>query len=125
MLIPIREGQPPVAAAGNDQTVQEGDIVTFNGLGSSDNFAVVNYTWSFTYDGSPVHLYGASPSFQFLIAGTYVVTLNASDQAGNTGTDTVVVTVEILIPEFPTLVLPVCGLLAAALVISWRRRRGD
>jgi hypothetical protein len=69
MMIPIRDGQPPVADAGGDATATEGDMVNFNGFGSTDNFAVVNFTWMFTYDGSPVVLYGDSPSFLFLIAG--------------------------------------------------------
>jgi hypothetical protein len=122
MMIPIREGVPPVADAGNDATVTEGDLVMFDGLGSTDNFAVVNYTWTFTYDGSTRTLYGMTPSFVFLIAGTYPVTLNVTDQAGNYNTDTVVITVEVLIPEFPALLLPVCGVLAAAAIISWQRR---
>jgi ABC-type transport system substrate-binding protein/PKD repeat protein len=89
---PVNE--PPVANAGTDKTATVGDEVTFNGAGSSDDVAVVNYTWTFTYDGTPVTLYGVSPKHTFEIAGTYTVTLTVRDAEGETDTDTVVVTVE-------------------------------
>ena len=38
--------QPPVANAGPDQTVNEGDTVTLNGTGSFDsNGEIVSYAW--------------------------------------------------------------------------------
>jgi PKD repeat protein/ABC-type transport system substrate-binding protein len=85
---------PPVANAGTDQTVTVGEEVSFNGAGSSDDVAVVNYTWTFTYDGDPVTLYGVSPDFTFEVEGTYTVTLTVADAEGQTDSDTVVVTVE-------------------------------
>jgi PKD repeat protein/ABC-type transport system substrate-binding protein len=84
----------PVANAGVDQTVTVGDEVSFNGAGSTDDVAVVNYTWTFTYDGETVTLYGVSPEFTFEIVGEYDVTLTVSDAAGETDTDTMTVTVE-------------------------------
>ncbi len=123
MMLAVREVQPPFADAGADTTVTEGDTVYFDGLGSSDNFVVVNYTWNFTYDGSPVLLYGGSPSFVFLIPGTYVVTLNVTDRAGNFDTDVVVITVESVIPEFQTLLLPMTGILAVVVVMRLARTR--
>jgi len=123
MMLAIREVQPPVADAGGDATVTEGDTVYFDGLGSTDNFVVANYTWNLTYDGSTELLYGDSPSFVFLLPGTYVVTLNVTDRAGNYDTDIVVITVETLIPEFRALLLPVIGLLAVISVLRRTRRR--
>ena len=123
MMLAVREVQPPVADAGVDVVVTEGDTVYFNGLGSTDNFVVVNYTWNFTYGGSPVLRYGATPSFEFLIPGTYVVTLNVTDRAGNYDTDVVVVTVETAIPEFQTLLLPMTGILAVVVVMRLARTR--
>ena len=36
----------PVANAGSAQTVNEGDSVTLNGTGSTDNIAIESYGWS-------------------------------------------------------------------------------
>ncbi|MGQ9587657.1 MAG: PKD domain-containing protein [Thermoplasmata archaeon] len=85
--------EAPVANAGSDQTVEAGTMVTFNGAGSTDDVGITNYTWTFTYDGEPKTLYGASPKFLFEIAGTYTVTLTVRDGGGLTDTDTVTITV--------------------------------
>ena len=86
--------EPPVADAGDDQTVSIGDEVTFDGSGSSDDSGIENYTWTFTYDGEEKELYGVSPEFTFDLAGTYTVTLTVEDADGETDTDTVAITVE-------------------------------
>ena len=82
----------PVANAGPDQTVNQADLVTFNGTGSTDNVAVDNYTWNFT-DGVAQTLYGIGPDYTFINASVYIVTLTILDAAGNTHTDTVTITV--------------------------------
>lgn len=83
---------PPVANAGSDMTVNEDAVVTFDGLGSTDNLGVVNYTWTFV-DGSPRSLWGAAPTYVFATPGTYIVTLTVRDANGNVATDTLIVTV--------------------------------
>jgi PKD repeat protein len=91
----VPTNEPPVADAGDDQTVTVGKEVTFVGSGSTDSDGTIaNYTWTFTYDGTPVTLYGVSPKFTFEVAGTYTVTLTVTDDDGDTDTDTVKVTVE-------------------------------
>ncbi len=82
--------EPPVARSGANQTVVEGSEVTFNGSASTDNDAISNYTWKFTYDGDSVTLYGMNPTFVFDISGDYTITLTVSDNAtpANTDTDT-------------------------------------
>ena len=80
--------EDPVADAGADRTVDRGSV-TFDGSGSTDNIAITNYTWTFTYDGSTQTLYGVAPSFEFVILGTYVITLNVTDDYANYDTDTV------------------------------------
>jgi len=82
----------PAASAGPDQTVDEDTLVTFDGSASTDNVAVVNYTWTFT-DGTPKVLYESNPSYVFGTPGVYIVTLTVRDAAGNSGTDTVTITV--------------------------------
>lgn len=41
-----RVNAPPVAVAGNDQSVTEGDTVTLSGLGSSDDMGITTYAWA-------------------------------------------------------------------------------
>ncbi len=83
----------PVANAGDDREVEEGTSVVFDGSASSDNVAVTNYTWTLTYGGETVTLYGVSPSHTFGAEGTYTVTLTVKDAAGNEAVDTMTVTV--------------------------------
>ena len=82
----------PVADAGPDQVVDEDTLVTFDGSGSSDNVGVVNFTWTFI-DGTPQTLWEVAPTYNFGEPGVYVVTLTASDLAGNWNTSTVQITV--------------------------------
>jgi parallel beta-helix repeat protein len=91
----LEANEPPVADAGANQTVTAGDLVTFDGSASTDDSgSIENYTWSFTYDGEAMKLYGVIPKFTFDIAGTYVVTLTVEDADGETDTDTVTITAE-------------------------------
>jgi hypothetical protein len=87
-----QDTEPPTANAGNDQTVDEDSLATFNGSKSSDNFGIVHYEWKFI-DGSPVTLFGVRPTYQFNAPGQFPVTLNVTDIAGNWDTDTMTVTV--------------------------------
>ncbi len=84
----------PVADAGGDRVVDQHENVTFNGSQSGDNVGILTYTWSFTYNGSLVTLYGMEATFKFDIAGTYLVWLNVSDGAFNWHTDNLTVTVQ-------------------------------
>ncbi|HUU07553.1 MAG TPA: PKD domain-containing protein, partial [Thermoplasmata archaeon] len=94
LLVTVSANALPVANAGTDQTVTAGDIVLFDGSDSSDDVAVVNYTWVFTYDGSVKTLYGVSPTFVFEIAGEYDVVLTVRDAASQTASDSVIITIE-------------------------------
>ena len=82
---------PPTADAGEDQTVGVGATVDFDGTNSTDNSAVNNYTWNFSYDGQERILYGFSPNYTFNICGSYIATLNVTDPSGNWGTDAMTV----------------------------------
>ena len=84
----------PVANAGADQIVDQGDVVTFDGSASTDNVAVTNYTWTFVYDDVNQTLDDmVNPTFTFDTVGVYTVTLTVKDAAGLTDTDTVNITV--------------------------------
>ena len=92
--ITVSSSEAPVADAGDDATVTAGEAHTFDGSGSSDDVGVVNYTWTFTYDGSTVTLYGVGPEYTFEEAGEYNVTLTVKDAEDQTDTDSVIITVE-------------------------------
>jgi len=130
MTVTVEDTTPPEADAGPDVSVDEGETVTFDGTGSTDNVGIVNYTWEFTIEGETVTLYGESPSHQFDEAGTYEVTLTVKDDAGNEDSDTMTANVAEPEPEgieeeeiCPALVLiPILGMFALPLMLFRRRR---
>lgn len=79
---------PPVADAGNDQTIDVGGYAYFSGWGSTDDRWVTDYVWTFTDGGDLVVLYGPNAYYRFANPGTFVVTLTVADPAGNSDTDT-------------------------------------
>jgi len=122
MQVTARDVTDPVADAGPDQTEMGGVEVILSGAGSSDDVGIVNWTWTFEYMGSPVELYGETVNFTFWVEGVYDITLNVTDAAGNWDTDVVQITIAGMIPEFPSVMLPVMGMVAL-LLFAWRRRR--
>jgi hypothetical protein len=91
----VRDTVAPVAVAGNDRTVADGTLVTFNGSSSYDTnpipeYNYINeYVWSFMLSGAPIVLYGPAPTYYFDTIGNYTITLMVSDAAGNWGKDTI------------------------------------
>jgi len=123
VLVTVLDDQPPVADAGLDQIALLGQEVYFDGSGSTDNDCVANYTWKFLYESSVVTLYGISPAFTFSVAGTYVVTLNATDPSGNSAEDAVTIEVsDTPIPEFSDVIVPALALVAIVMLIRRRLR---
>lgn len=82
---------PPVADAGDDMTAKVGETVEFDGSGSSNDSET--FTWTFEYDGGIVTLTGVQAEFVFEIPGTYIVTLNVTDEEGLWDTDGLVIIV--------------------------------
>ncbi len=86
---------PPVADAGDDQTVIPGETVHFDGSGSYDpNFwdEIASYEWDF---GDGDSAFGKETTHTYSACGTYTVTLTVKDWfRGATGTDTTTVTVQ-------------------------------
>ena len=89
----VRDGTPPVAAAGPDQTVDQGDIVILDALASTDNVGIVDYEWTFTDEGTLHTITGWEMRYKFENAGAYEVTLNVTDALWNWEVDTVIITV--------------------------------
>ncbi len=89
---------PPVAEAGFNQTVTEGDIVTLIGSATDDD-GVVSYRWVQT-SGKSVNLSGSDSQTTTFTAPTFEnanrnleFKLTAKDHAGQPGADTVTITV--------------------------------
>ncbi len=84
------DSTPPTADAGDDMTFGINQSFTLDGSGSSDNVGIVNFTW----DVREEVFYGKTVTHSISEPGTYEITLNVSDQAGNYALDTVNITVE-------------------------------
>ncbi len=81
----------PVAKAGADQTVTEGEPVTLDGSGSSDSDGTISsYSWK---EGNTLLSDKASFSKSDFIVGKHTITLTVKDNDGASDSDTVVVTV--------------------------------
>jgi PKD repeat protein len=88
----------PIAEAGADQTINEGNAATFDGSGSTDpDDTNLTYQWNFG-DGSPTAT-GVSVNHTFQNGpANYTVTLTVTDSDGATDTDTLQVTVNNVAP---------------------------
>jgi subtilisin family serine protease/subtilase family serine protease len=86
---------PPLADAGSDQAVPDDNrdgtqLVTLDGSASSDrDGSIVSYEWR---EGNTPIATGATPAV-WLSVGTHTLTLEVTDDDGDSGTDSVVVTV--------------------------------
>lgn len=89
----VQDTTSPDADAGADQEIMNGDTITFDGSGSTDNFAIESYEWTFNDGIEDVVLHGVSPQHTFQEAGIYTITLTVTDSSGNADQDTVIVEV--------------------------------
>ena len=124
--VTINDDDSPSANAGVDRTVDVNKTAPLSGSVSTDNIGIVNYTWTFDYNGSLVTLYEASPEFFFDIVGNYTITLNVTDAAGNWDTDSVVIRVIPETEQAPTPGFGLCVMLLAtiiALIVTSTSRR--
>jgi PKD repeat protein len=93
--VTVLDNIPPVAEAGDDVEIVEGESFHLDAFGSSDNVGITEYRWIF--DDTVVGL-GPSLTYTFETYGTYSITLLVLDDAGNHATDTLSVIVSDTIP---------------------------
>ncbi len=90
----VLDTQVPEIHAGFNATIDQNENMTFNATMSLDNVGIVNYTWTFTYDGVEQEIYGVTVNFTFDKAGVYLVWLNITDAQGNWNVTNITVTVK-------------------------------
>jgi parallel beta-helix repeat protein len=98
LVVHVLDTEPPSADAGDDIIIGQDAAASFDGTGSSDNMAVVNWTWSLSIEGDEIELYGALASFIFTDPGSYEMVLQVRDAQGNSDQDTLNVRVRDTIP---------------------------
>ncbi|MHB0954937.1 MAG: putative Ig domain-containing protein [Pirellulaceae bacterium] len=91
---------PPVADAGGNRTVNEGDTETFDGSGSTDPEAdLFRYEWGF-HDATSV--ISTVSSYSYLQDGAFPVTLSVTDTAGSVASQEIQVQVSNVAPTVLT-----------------------
>ncbi len=93
LVVRVRDTEPPVAVAGGDRTVVEGDEHVLDAGASHDNIGVVSYVWTvFVGEAKKVYV-GPVMRVPTDVPGELRVELRVEDAALNEGTDKLTVTV--------------------------------
>ena len=87
---------PPMADAGTDMELQLGTSFMLNGSGSTDDRAIVSWSWDMDGDGKPDQD-GVSVEVYPTVPGRFRVSLTVQDSWGNSDTDTV--TIDVVAPD--------------------------
>ena len=93
LFVIVNDITPPVVDIEPISIIEQHDKLQFDGSSCSDNVEIANYTWSFDYNGSTIKLYGMDQEFIFDIVGFYNITVTVKDEAGNSASDFILVTV--------------------------------
>lgn len=94
--ITVLENQPPVANAVSDITLEQashaGTQVVLNGTATDNVSTRFNFTWSEEGIVLATETDATNTTLTYTFdLGTHIVTLNATDQAGNTGSDSITI----------------------------------
>jgi len=100
LTVTVNDITAPSADAGTNITINQHQTAIFDGRKSTDDVAVVNWSWSFEYSNKQFELFGSSLGFAFDDAGVNNVTLRVSDRANNWGEDVIVVFVNDITPPY-------------------------
>jgi RHS repeat-associated protein len=97
----------PVANAGGNHSVNEGNLDTFSGMNSTPTIgSIYTYQWTLPDKSTVSGPNATTASYRFLQPGTYTVTLAVTDIAGMVGTNTATITVLNVAPNFVGTQLP-------------------
>ncbi|MDP7264183.1 MAG: PKD domain-containing protein, partial [Candidatus Thermoplasmatota archaeon] len=97
IIVTVRDTTPPLADGGSNLAVPQSTDVVFNASASTDNTGIMNFSWSFVYDGEIINLYGEETSFYFVMPGIYVIDLKLIDFNNNQAEDSFVLHVQDII----------------------------
>jgi len=87
----VKENKAPIANAGRDQNIKEGDVITLDGSGSYDpDGQIIKYIWK---ENNIKIGEGKQITKQFEV-GTHTITLIVEDDKGKTSSDNVIITVK-------------------------------
>ncbi|MCK5310003.1 MAG: PKD domain-containing protein [Thermoplasmata archaeon] len=81
----VKDNENPSAVCPSIINTETSYQYIFNSTGSSDNVAIVNYTWTFDDDIGLVILYGEAPYFNFTDVGSFSGSLEVMDAYDNVG----------------------------------------
>ncbi len=95
IIVTVLDTESPAAVVGDDAHISMGENVTLDASGSTDNVGVTSYDWSFHDGVGEVSYDQPVVQHQFNRSGIFTITLNVSDAAGNNGTDTMTVSVNL------------------------------
>jgi len=87
LIVHVRDLTSPVAEAGPDIDIGQGEVAHLNASGSIDNVGIVRWNWTFMYNATEVALPAENASFVFDVPGTYNVLLTVWDAAGRWAQD--------------------------------------
>ena len=103
VTVEVVDTTPPEVDAGEDATVEAGYEATIHGSATDLVDTELDYVWK---EGDTVLGTGADLNYTFGL-GTHVLTLSATDDSGNTGTDNVTIeAVDTTAPEINASVVP-------------------
>jgi PKD repeat protein len=97
MLMITVNNVAPTVEAGDDQTVDEGDMVSFAGS-FTDPSATDTHTIGWDFGDDEMATGTLTPSHAYADNGVYTVTMTVTDDDGGVGTDTLIVTVTNVAP---------------------------
>ena len=93
VIVVVLDEISPIVFAGPDRTILIGETISFNGENSYDNGHIINYNWTFIYEGIEYIFENISFSFTFNFIGNYTILLRVYDDALNAGLDEVNISV--------------------------------
>ncbi len=85
ITITVEDSSAPIAATQGNLTIDQGELAYFSAVGTTDLSPIVDYIWTFEYEGEEVVLKGMDVSYAFNEIGVHYVLLEVVDSEGNSG----------------------------------------